>query len=303
MDGMRRVVVTGGSGNIGRFVVQRLRAEGCEVLNLDQSRPADRDTPWVFVDLRDRQAVQAQLRGYDAVCHLGEIPGLSSRRPDNEVFAHNCAVASTVLQSAVDVGIRKVVYTSTCQVYGIWGARDLLPPSPRRWPMDEDQPVCPLNAYAAAKVAAEQYAAMLCANEPDLSIVSLRFPWVLTSEEEDWMLERLERFDAKRFAEMGTYLHVEDAVAGYLAALRSGAVGYRVVHLVAADVMTPAPVREAMARGYPHFPSMPEDWPEHRSPVSTERARRELGWSARFSILEAHARWKESRSRRVAQSA
>lgn len=303
MDGIRRVVVTGGSGYIGSFLVKRLREEGFEVLNLDQARPSERDVPWVYIDLRDRQAVQAQLEGFDAVCHLGEIPNVSARRPGNDVFAHNCAVASTVLQSAVDIGIRKIVYTSTCQVYGIWGAHGRTPPLPLRWPMDEDQPVCPLNAYAAGKVAAEHYAAMLCASEPGVSIVSLRFPWVLTREIDDWIHERVERSSAGRFSEMGTYLHIDDAVEGYLAALRSDRVGYRVYHLVADDVMTLLPVREAMARGHPHFPPMPEDWPEHRSPVSTERARRELGWTPRFRILDLHAEWNKTRSRRVARTA
>lgn len=287
-------MITGGSGRVGRFVLRHLLAAGLEVLNLDQKRPSDDTAPWKFIDLRDRHDVQSAIEGYDAICHLGEIPGLYGPMTPNDLFAHNATIASTVLQCAADLRIRKVIYTSTCQVYGMWGTRDRKPPAPLRLPMDESQPVNPQNAYAAAKVAAEHYAAMLCQIDPSMSVTVLRLPWVFDDSMEEHVVDRLSR-GSGRVSELGTYVHADDVAAAFVASLRTDLTGYRVFHLVADDVVSASPIREALARTCPHFPLLPEDWPAYRSPVSTEKAQRELGWRPKFAVLSEVDRWKSSR--------
>lgn len=295
MDGVRKVIITGGSGRVGQFVLRQLVSSGFEVLNLDLRKPTDAVAPWKSIDLRDRRAVQATFEGWDAICHLGEIPGLIGGLAPNDLFTHNTTIASAVLQSAADLGIRKVIYTSTCQVYGMWGVRGRQAPAPLRLPMDESQPVNPQNAYAAAKVAAEHYARMLCHNNGAFSVTALRLPRVINTPINADLASSLLRNDG-RVSELGTYVHAEDVAAAFVATLRGDLPGYRVFHLVADDVLTTFPIREALALTYPHFPLLPEDWPEHRSPVSTEQARRALGWQPRFAVLSELERWKSSRA-------
>ena len=67
---MKRIVVTGGSGGVGRYVVRDLIEHGYEVLNLDRIRPNEWVSPFIEVDLGDYGATFAAVHGYDAIVHL-----------------------------------------------------------------------------------------------------------------------------------------------------------------------------------------------------------------------------------------
>src|SRR5665811_1228488 len=94
-----RIVVTGGSGKLGRSVVQRLTDEGHEVLNLD--RAGEKSPRLVLVDLKDYgQVVDAILgiddrhTGFDAIVHLGAIPA-PGLVPDVATFQTTCSPPTT----------------------------------------------------------------------------------------------------------------------------------------------------------------------------------------------------------------
>ena len=97
-----RVVVTGGSGRIGSVLVRRLIEQGHAVTNVDRRPPdgAPAQAKFVFADLRQREILQPIFEQCDVVCHLGEIPNASGPLPPEQIFAHNTAVGSTVLQTA-----------------------------------------------------------------------------------------------------------------------------------------------------------------------------------------------------------
>lgn len=292
MSGSQRVVVTGGSGYIGQELIRALLEHGHDVTNLDRRPPRSPGGRFVFVDLRERYQVQQAFEGADAILHLGEIPNVHRSLPHEEVYGHNSTIASVVLQTAADLRIPKFIYTSSCQVYGMWGSNsDADAPAPQKYPMDETQPVCPQNAYSAAKVGAELYAAALAIQYPQWSVTVLRFPWV-AREDPEWIsaLARRQSEDVRHISEMGAYVHISDAVAGYLAALSHAKPGYACYHMVAPDTRSIGSLRPALARQHPHWPPLPSDWPDHATPVSCERAKRELGWEPRWSLHAQIAR-------------
>jgi nucleoside-diphosphate-sugar epimerase len=294
MSVAQRVVVTGGSGYIGRVLIRELLARGYDVTNLDRRPPHSPGGRFVYADLRERHQVQPTFEGADAVVHLGEIPNIHRSLPHEEVYGHNSTIASVVLQTAADLGIPKFIYTSTCQVYGIWGSNsDADAPAPQKYPMDETQPVCPHNAYSAAKVGAEFYAAALAVQHPGWSVTVLRFPWVARDSDE-WIaaIARRTPGESDRLSEMGGYVHIDDAVAGYIAALNHARPGYACYHMLARDIRSLGPVRDVLARQHPHWPALPADWPDTAVPVSCERAKRELGWEPRWSLHEQIAKYR-----------
>src|SRR5207248_8889123 len=107
-------------------------------------------------------------------CHLGEIPSINGAMSSEEVYFRNTRAGSVVMQTAAELKLRRVIYTSSCQVYGMWAEGRAIP---QRMPFDETQPLAPQNAYALGKAANEGYARIV-AERYGSSIAVIRLPWV-----------------------------------------------------------------------------------------------------------------------------
>ncbi len=177
-----KVIVTGGSGRIGKHVIARLVEHGHEVISLDR-RPADRPgARFIYTDLRRREQLQPVMEQAQVIVHMGEIPSATSgHNTEEEVFGQNCTVGSLVLQLASELKYQRVIYTSTIQVYG-FTAQGAIPPV--KMPIDETHPRQPQNGYGLSKVAIEDYACH-CAQKRALSVAVFRLPWVMTHDPED----------------------------------------------------------------------------------------------------------------------
>jgi nucleoside-diphosphate-sugar epimerase len=294
-----RVVVTGGSGKIGSFVVRELLQRGHEVINVDRRAPASppasaptsaadtrRPARFVYADLRDRAQVQPLFENADAVCHLGEIPGMHLSTPPEELYSHNTTIAAVVLQTAADLKLKRFIYTSSAQVYGAWGSGGRVPFA--HLPMDETHPLRPYNVYSLAKVAAEQFAKLM-AERHGLSVAAFRFPMVLESDPEldpRW----LRYLEGEPHPSEGacTYLHASDAARAYADAIERPRPGFEAYHFVAADVWSITPIRDRLLKYNPAEPPLPPDWPPYRSPVLTTKAKEHFGWEPGWSILERY---------------
>lgn len=281
-EAVKRIAVTGGSGRIGGVVVRELIDRGYSVVNLDQRQAADPVTRFVYLDLRHRAALQPVLEQVDAVIHLGEIPHMGHHSHD-QVFATNTAIASTVIQTAADLRLRRVIYTSSCQAYGTWGGSYLPPVA---LPVTEDQPLRPQNGYALSKMANEAFSRLI-SEQAGLRVSVFRLPWVMSDNSMDRVLHWLGRSRSGRVLEMGTYVHARDVARAYAMAIEKDLGGWQVYNLSAADVSLSVPLATMLRNDLPEYPPLPKDWPDFRSPLMTDRAQEELGWSPQFSIREA----------------
>jgi UDP-glucose 4-epimerase len=154
-----RVVVTGGAGTIGSHVVDAALAAGAqEVIAIDLLLRGDRGNiagavatgraRLVEIDIRDREAVRANIDGAEVVFHQAALRWtLCQERPRDcqEVMVDG---TFNVLEAAVAAKVRRFVLASSAVVYG----------DPIRLPYDEDHPVGGTRVYGAAKVANEQMA-------------------------------------------------------------------------------------------------------------------------------------------------
>src|ERR1041384_8215957 len=127
-----RVLVTGADGFIGSHLTESLVRAGYNVRAfvlynsfnswgwLDHSPREIRDSVEVFAgDVRDRHAVDEAVKGCDAVLHLAALIAIpySYRAPDSYVDT-NIRGTLNMVQSARDLGVSRVVQTSTSEVYG-----------------------------------------------------------------------------------------------------------------------------------------------------------------------------------------
>ncbi len=162
-----RVVVTGGSGKAGRWVVKRLAEAGYEVRNVDVAPPVKprslRDkllplgegieVPFLRADLTDYGQTVDALKGSDAVVHLAAIP--APRIATDEVtFRTNVTSTWNVFSAAVTLGMKRVVWASSETVLGLPFERV----RPDYAPIDEACTRFPETAYALSKLTGEDMA-------------------------------------------------------------------------------------------------------------------------------------------------
>lgn len=159
-------LVTGGTGFLGRHLVDRLLADGRMVTVLAR-RPAPdlsaRGAQVIAADLADEDAVRSACRGIGTVFHVGARVGVWGSYRD--FFRVNVLGTRAVLAGCRTHGVRRLVYTSTPSV--VYNGRDLAG-------ADESLPLtthCPA-AYPLTKALAEHD--VLAANSPDLQTIALR---------------------------------------------------------------------------------------------------------------------------------
>ena len=146
------IVVTGASGRLGRRVVQLLVDQNRAVLATDRSATDDLPAEFVRCDLEDAKAVEGILKGAEAVVHLGAIPG-PLREDPRVIFENNVASAFNVMMSAAELGLRRVVFSSSA--FGMGWAHDGNAFVPLYLPLDEEHPMMPFEPYGlSAKAAA-----------------------------------------------------------------------------------------------------------------------------------------------------
>jgi NAD dependent epimerase/dehydratase len=157
-----KILITGADGFIGSHLTESLVRQGYKVRAfvlynslgswgwLDHCAPDVKGQFEVFAgDIRDPHGVKAAMEGCDAVLHLAALIAIpySYHSPDTYVDT-NVKGTLNVLQAARELGVKKVVHTSTSEVYG----------TARFVPITEEHPLQGQSPYSATKIAADQLA-------------------------------------------------------------------------------------------------------------------------------------------------
>jgi UDP-glucose 4-epimerase len=299
-----KLLVTGGAGYIGSIVASKLLAADHEVVVLDNLERGHRaavppDARLVIEDLLDGDAVSAVLReGFDGVLHFAALAlvGESVAHPER-YYRTNVGGTLNLLDAMRAADVRRLVFSSTCAVYG----------QPDEVPIPETAPPRPANAYGASKLAVDGMIGDFCLAH-GLGAVSLRYFNVAGAssgfgedhEPETHLIpnvlktalgirQSVEIYGTDYPTPDGTairdYIHVDDLAAAHLLALDGSREGeHRIFNLgngngfsvrqviAAAKQVTGVelPVLEA--------PRRPGDPP--MLVAASERIRSELGWVA-----------------------
>jgi len=152
-----RILVTGGAGFVGSHVVdQLLDARAGKVVVVDNfisgaranlaRHAGDRRLRVIEADVRNVEAMVAATRGMDYAVHFASLPFDHSLASPRECFEVMIDGFVNLLEAAVDARVKKLVIASCASVYG----------HPAYRPIDEDHPLRAEDAFAAAKIAAEE---------------------------------------------------------------------------------------------------------------------------------------------------
>ena len=272
-----RIGVTGSGGKLGSATVERLRADGHDVIGFDLAGSAGQG--FTRVDLTDFGqtldafgSVTARHDGLDALVHLAAIP-VNGLIPDAATFQNNIAVSFNALYATHRVGIRTVVLASSITAMGFPFAE--APPS---LPVDETY-TSANNTYGLGKVAEEAIAAQLVRWHADASITALRFTNVVAADEYA-TFERAGEPDYRRDL-LGSWIDARDGALAIALALEAARPGYEVFNVAAPDSGCAAPSRELATRWFPGTP-VADDLGEFESLMSTRRIRERLGFRAAY---------------------
>jgi len=316
-----RVLVTGGAGFIGSHTCVELIEAGHEVvvvddlsagheLALDRVREISGTRPVLErVDITDGGAVDAVFARHSvgAVIHFAarKAVGESTEIP-LDYFATNVGGTATLLAAARRAGVHRIVFSSSCSIYGSTGADDL----------DESAPASPANPYAWSKLACEQMIEQACRYHDDTRAVSLRYfnpigahPSGLLGEDPHGTprnivpylaqvavgrRERVQVFGGDYPTPDGSairdYVHVVDIARGHVAALDHVAdrPGMQLFNLGTGQGTSVLELREAFAaaadRDIPYVVAdrRPGDVP--RLVADTRAVRRAWGWMPEYDL-------------------
>lgn len=201
-----KVLITGGSGDVGEFVVSEVKKKH-EVVIADMKPPKiNTDVKYVEVDLECSKAADDVVKGMDVVIHLAAIP-----HPFNHtgevVMRVNMVSAYNVAEACKKHKVKRVIYGGSDSSTG-FGIRETLY-KPLYLPMDADHPCWPHESYSLTKhfgeVIFREYARAF-----KIPTVSVRFQWVMLTRDRAGAEGVVNKTDEKAFSWLGGYVMPQD---------------------------------------------------------------------------------------------
>jgi UDP-glucose 4-epimerase len=277
------VLVTGGTGRLGRFVVAELKRH-FRVAALDRD-PAT--APDLAVDVLDLPSLVAAMRGRHAVVHLAAIDA-AVPAPAPVIFDTNVRGTWNVLEAAHATGVRHVVICSSVSALGIDFTNPRTPPA--YLPIDEAHPLQPTQAYGLSKQLGEEIARSF-ARRRAMAVTCLRPAWVMFPEILASLVGRLRKGPETGPPPAGQeplpllrgYVDPEDAARAFRLALARPEAAGDIFFITANDTFEAEPTLRHLERLYGSVPEVRKQDVYRQNPhagvYDTSRAREILGWT------------------------
>lgn len=282
-----RVLVTGGTGIVGRYVVKDLLAAGHAVTNIGRSAgprtyldaAAEIQFRHVQADLTEAGEVYQILAKHEieAVIHMGAWANAGMVAP-SRTYGDNTLGTFNIFQACADLGVRKVIWGSSCQVYGF----ERFPPL--YVPIDEEHPCRPVNPYGLSKVCSEQ-AANYFSSIFGITIVSLRILGVRTPEQLGPEIDRLAANPAAGSPLLWSRGDARDCATACRLALEREDVASGVYNITG-NVVLADPTMTLIERYFGADTEIREPIPGNASPLSCEKAANAFGYKPTFQWSE-----------------
>ena len=271
------IVVTGAAGRLGRRVVQLLADQNKEVLATDQVAADDLPAEFVRCNLMDQKAVEGILKEAEAVVHMGAIPGPLRAEP-RFIFENNVAADFNVMMSAAELGLRRVVFSSSA--FGMGWAHDGNAFVPLYLPLDEEHPMMPFEPYGLTKQVGEDIGRMIARNS-STTVVSLRFTNVALPEvqaEFPWPAPTPEN---PLTLVMWAYADARDVAEAHVLALDAEIEQYEAFMIAQPSSRFEEPTIDLVKNNFGDRVEIREGLSGTASVIRTEKAQRMLGWRPR----------------------
>lgn len=289
-----RIVFTGGSGKAGKHVIPELLAHGHKVLNVDLVPLDVHGVDNLKADITDSgQCYNALSMMHnlgeldsgigpmpkpDAVVHFAAIPRILLR-PDNEAYRINTMGTYNVLEAALKLGIRKIIFASSETTYGVCFASGER--KPEYLPIDEEHPVVPEDSYATSKVCNE-VTARCFQLRTGADIYGIRINNVVEPHEYAQDFPKYFAEPTLRRRNIFAYIDARDLGQMVHRMLLTDGLGFQVFNAANDDHSVNLTTAEIISRYYEGVP-IRKELGEFEGLYSNAKAKAKLGWSERHN--------------------
>lgn len=283
-----RVLVTGGSGYVGRAVCQRLQAQH-EVLNFDL-HPGDAPCArFIRGDILNTAHLMEAMRGVDAVVHLAAIPN-PAHDPSDTIMQVNVMGTQRVVEAAALGSPRRIVVASSDATFGfVFGQGAIVP---QYLPVDETHPTRPRDCYGLSKVIKEEICRRYT-RDSGLETVCLRYCWVWNPDHYHSLQDLASR--PENFAgQLWGYVDVRDVAQAVEKALIAPGLTHETLLISAHRTFQQVPSLELASRYFSPQPTLriPDWFSEEpcRTLFDCTRARDTIGFVPQYDCWEEAAK-------------
>lgn len=289
---IKRVVVTGGSGRVGSYVVRQLLKDYDVVIADLVSGNADAE--YIQANVMELDELRAAFKGADAVVHLAAID-FDWKAPDEEYININVRGTWHVLQAAAEMGVKKVVLCSSISACGLSEMR--IDWTPEYLPVNERHENKPVQAYSVSKLVMEQMAKSFV-DGTDMDVICLRPLAVVLNETLNDYIKFVDDPDRHW---LFYYVTGEDVATAFDAALKTEGLRYGTFFLSADDTSHPKPTLEWYQDVIGPLPTIANPRLYHENPrasiFSNRDAKELLGWQPTSNFNELRAQAKNSENK------
>jgi len=257
---MRNVLVTGGAGQLGRYVVDAL-LDDYEVTAFDLKAPKQ-EIRHVTGDVMRLPDLVSASESIDAVIHIAAVPNIHSA-PAEDIMRVNVQGTWNVLEAAFNAGVRRVVLCSSDSAVGntVWQQHYWLP---HYLPLDEDHPLRPADPYGLSKQLGEEAGRSFAARGP-MEVTVLRPVFILFPEVVPEAIDRNRDPANYRGPSAGGpapaggglcwhYIDPRDVAAGFRRALEYEYRGFEAFFLAASNTLAPEPTLQRIEAFFGELP-------------------------------------------------
>ena len=280
--GMKKILVTGGSGKAGKATINKLLEKNYDVFNVDLQDKQELDVPFSCVNLENfGETVEAitqiddRINGIDAIVHQAAIPA-PGLYPNHKTFRVNMLSTYNVFQCAEIMKINNIVWASSETVLGL--PFDTYPPYV---PVDEDYPPRPESSYSLSKVMGEELARQYCRRNKDMKIFGLRYSNIMEEKDYESFRDFQEDPYIRKWNFWG-YIDARDVGQACLLALESDLKGADNFIIAADDTVMNKTNKELLDTVFPNI-KIKGEIGDHQTLLNNSKAKKILGFQPEYS--------------------